>query len=219
MAVRALDNSEADLGERRLAETSDLDVGRRRRRKRRQERQALKDAGKGSAGRVGLRLFGLMCAVLLIYCGLILWQLQAATRSIGPYALGMTQADVRYQFGEPQGVSHGTSVWNYVNAGSRIRLGFGADGRLALVTCFQEVIYEGPCPQKLGVGIGSTESDVVRLLGPPDAARYDREDKIVRYRGIGLKARFQKLRVVEIEHSSASGAAGMARVALWRMLP
>lgn len=219
MPVRGLENSEADLGERRLAETSDLDVGRRRRRKRRQERQAHKDAGKGSADRVGLRLFGLMCAALLAYCGLVMWQVQAASRSIGPYTLGMTQAHVRYQFGDPQDAGRGTNAWTYVNAGSRIRLGFTADQRLAVVTCFQEEVYQGPCPQKLGVGIGSTESDVARLLGPADAARYDRDAKIVRYGGIGLKARFQKLRVVEIEHSSASSTASMARVALWRMLP
>ena len=164
-------------------------------------------------------LFGLMGFVLLTYCGLTVLQVHAATRSIGPYVLGMAQADVRYQFGEPQQAKPGANVWNYVNAGSRITLGFSADGRLALVTCFQEEVYQGPCPQKLGVGIGSTESDVVRLLGPADAARYDRDAKIVRYGGIGLKARFQKLRVVEIEHSSASSTASMARVALWRMLP
>lgn len=202
-----------------MAQTDDLDVGQRRRHKRRQRLHARKAAGKGGASRASLGLFGIMCAALLTYCGLTMWQVQAAIRSIGPYALGMSQADVRYRFGEPQKAGAGTKVWNYVNAGSRIRLSFGADEGLALVTCFQDESYEGPCPQKLGVGIGSTEDDVVRLLGPPDAARYDRENKIVRYRGIGLKARFQKLRVVEIEHSPTTSAAGMARVALWRMLP
>ena len=219
MLGRVLDSSQSDLGERTLVVTHDLDVGQRRRRKRRQRVQARKAGGKDGASRTSLGLFGIMCAALLTYCGLTMWQVQAATRSIGPYALGMSQADLRYRFGNPQEAGTGTKVWNYVNAGSRIRLGFSADEGLALVTCFQDEINEGPCPQKLGVGIGSTESDVVRLLGPPDAARYDREDKIVRYRGIGLKARFRKLRVVEIEHSPASSAAGMARVALWRMLP
>ena len=219
MLGRVLDSLQSDLGERTLAQTDDLDVGQRRRRKRRQRLQARKAGGKDDASRASLGLFGIMCAALLTYCGLTMWHVQAATRSIGPYALGMTKADVRYRFGNPQEAGAGAKVWNYVNVGSRIRLGFGADGGLALVTCLQEELYEGPGPQKLGVGIGSTEGDVVRLLGPPDAARYDREDKIVQYRGIGLKARFRKLRVVEIEHSPASSAAGMARVALWRMLP
>ena len=202
-----------------MAEANDLNAAQRRRRKRRQRSEVRKAASKDNLSRAGLGLFGVMCGALLAYCGLITWQVQAATRSIGPYTLGMTQTDVRYQFGHPQDAGRGTNAWTYASAGSRIRLGFTADHRLAVVTCFQEEVYQGPCPQKLGVGIGSTESDVVRLLGPADAAHYDRDAKIVRYGGIGLKARFQKLRVVEIEHSSASSTAGMARVALWRMLP
>lgn len=191
----------------------------RRKRKRRLRDPKHEVANATSANRLGSVLFGIMSLALLTYCGLIILQVQAAIRSIGPYTLGMAQADARYRFGDPQGSGPGANVWNYANAGSRVRLGFTADGRLAWVTCFQDAVFEGPCPQKLGVGIGSTESDVGRLLGPPDVARYDREDKIVWYNGIGLKARFRKLRVVEIEHSPGSSAAGMARVVLWRMLP
>lgn len=216
---KTLECSPSDSGEGELAESVDPSNGLQSRRKRRKRRQESKAADRTSTSRFGLVLFGIMCLALLVYSSLTLLQLQVAARSIGPYALGMSQADIRYQFGNPQGSGPDPNVWNYVNAGSRIRLGFGPDRRLALVTCFQEEVYEGPCPQKLGVGIGSAESDVTRLLGPPDTAGYDREDKVVQYRGLGLKARFRKLRVVEIEHSPASGWAGMVRAALWRMLP
>lgn len=148
-----------------------------------------------------------------------MWQVNSAAKTFGPYMLGMTKADARYQFGAPQGSDPGASNWNYLSAGSRISLGFGADGRLAQVTCFQEESYEGPCPQSLGVGIGSAEGDLTRLLGPAAAVRYDREDKIIRYPALGLVVRLRKLRVVGIQHSAASGTAGLAKVALWRMLP
>ena len=190
---------------------------RRRKRKRRLRHKERVSAEKGGTSRFGLMLFGLMGFVLLCYCGLTILHVQAATGSFGPYTLGVSQADVRYRFGEPQRA--GTDVWSYANAGSRIRLGFGADGRLIRVNCFQEGNLAGPCPSELGVGIGSTESDLARLLGPADTVRYDREDKIVRYDGLGLMVRLRKLRVVEIEHSRASSTVGLAKVALWRMLP
>jgi hypothetical protein len=190
---------------------------RRRKRKRRLRRKERVSAGNGGTSRFGLMLFGLMGFILLCYCGLTILHVQAATGTFGPYALGMSQADVRYQFGDPQQAD--TDIWNYASAGSRISLGFGADGRLDRVTCVSEGDYQGPCPYELGVGIGSTESDLVRLLGPADTMHYDHEDKIVRYRGLGLMARLRKLRVVEIEHSRASSTLGMVKVALWRMLP
>jgi hypothetical protein len=184
-------------------------------------------AGKAETSRFGPVLFGLMSVGLLSYCGLNYLQVRNATRVFGPFELGMQQADVRYQFGQPQaqhlnqpvGPGRGTSVWTYESTGSKISLVFASDGRLASITCFQEKAYDGTCPSDLGVGIGATESDLTRLLGPPDMEHYDREDKIARYNGLGLMVRMRKLRVVEIGHSPATSAAGMAKVVMWRMFP
>lgn len=175
--------------------------------------------GKIATSRFGSILFGLMVVGLLGYCGLILHDVRNSTRVFGPYALGMSQADVRYRFGEPTGTGLGLGVWSYVNAGSKISLRFGSDGRLINLICFQEKVYEGPCPNELGVGIGTTESELIRLLGPADTMRYDRDDKIVRYHGLGLMLRMRKLRVVEVRRSPATSTPGMLKVVLWRMLP
>ena len=202
-----------------MAENDAQVAGQRRKRKRRLGHPDRKLPGKIATSRFGSILFGLMVIVLLGYCSLIFLQVRNATQVFGPYALGMSQADVRYRFGQPMGTGLGSGVWSYVNAGSKISLRFGSDGQLVNLTCFQERVYEGPCPNELGVGIGTTESELIRLLGPADTVRYDREDKIVRYHGLGLMLRMRKLRVVEVGRSPATSTPGMLKVALWRMLP
>ena len=202
-----------------MAENDGQVAGQRRKRKRRLGHPDRKPPGKIATSRFGSIVFGLMVVGLLGYCGLILRDVRNASRVFGPYALGMPQADVRYRFGQPAGTGLGSGVWSYVNAGSRISLRFGSDGRLTNLTCFQERVYEGPCPNELGVGIGTTESELTRLLGPADTERYDREDKIVRYHGLGLMLRMRQLRVVEVRRSPAASTSGMLKIALWRMLP
>lgn len=200
-------------------EAADLASGRRRRRKQRVRRFERKSAMGIATTRFGLALFGLMSVVLLVYCGLIWLQVKEAAESLGPYKLGMTEADARYQFGEPKVSRAAADIWIYANAGSQLSLRFAADGRLDRVTCIQQGTFDGSCPQELGVGIGSTEDDLIRQFGPPDAMRYDRDEKLARYGALGLTVRLRKLQVVGIEHTRATSTAGMITLALWRMLP
>lgn len=167
---------------------------------------------------VAWRVLMVMCVLGAAYAGTILWKAHLATSRYPPLRIGMTEREVRYILGPPQAHDLAGSVYRYSASGREIAVGFSPQGRIDSVRC---VGGQGPptCPEIFGLGIGSSEAEVVRRLGAPSRQSRRGEEMTLHYGGMGLAFRIRQSKVRELELREGARFSGYFPRALWAAIP
>lgn len=202
-----------------MDQTADREAPLRRRRKRKSRSKPTGMIGFVRGRALARGVFAIMAAGAVIYTGLTVRRLDHAASAYGPFAMGMSEDEVRYRLGEPAARTDAGQVWIYERDAARTTLRFSADGKLAEAACGEVVEGIGACPAILGLHVGSTEYDVRRRLGSPDADVHRGPAKLFRYSGLGVSFRLNQHRVVAISHSGQGSVVDRIRVVLWQLVP
>lgn len=196
---------------------SDSDQRRRRhRRRRRSSSQAKPGLWGGNWFAPGLAGAMALCAVGLV--GTNMLDLHRAAQSYGPLAKGTPQAELRYAQGAPHTIGP-EGQWVFRRDGVEMQTWFDPAGRLERVRCNELADAAQTCPGVLGVGIGSSEGDVIAAFGRPTAVRLAQGSKFAQVAALGLELELREARVVAIHHRMTGTPAAQWALALLRSLP
>lgn len=129
-------------------------------------------------------------AGVLYLAGGVFW-FRDATVGVGPLIKGMTEADVRYVQGPPTMQRRdpgGAVLWEWREPERLLHARFdGASGRLTEASCTDIAARGGSCPERLGLGVGTTEDAVWTVFGQPTRQAFANGDKTISYDDIGIE--------------------------------
>ena len=200
-----------------MAEAEGVTVKRRRRKSSRRKAATWPEYWRGPD--FGRHLFIAMSLVGAAYAGTILWETRFAARNYPPAAIGMTESEVRYVLGPPRTIEGGGSLYRYSERGRDVAARFGSDGRLESISCTAGAQGPATCPRIRGLGIGSTEYDVLVRLGAPSRETFQGNDKTMFYDGLGTAFQMRLLRVQQLELREGASFTGYFPRALFAMVP
>ena len=201
-----------------MAEVSAEPVKRRRRKvSARRKPVTWREYWRGS--QFGRHLFAGMTLVAAAYAGAILWETRVASRIYPPVKVGMTESEVRYLLGAPGTVEGGGRIYRYSDKARELAARFSSARTLDSISCAAGTASPPTCPKILGIGIGTSEYDLLRRLGLPSREVFSGNEKTMFYDGMGLSFRLHLLEVTQLELHRGAGVIGFLPHALLAMVP
>ncbi|MEO6389002.1 MAG: hypothetical protein ABIT16_03635 [Croceibacterium sp.] len=167
----------------------------------------------------GRLVFYAMCLLGVAYTGFKLYTTRLASIYYSEVTIDLPDSEVRYMLGAPDRLEQNGLLYRYDEGGRVISTKQSPDKLLTAVSCTAPRLNSAHCETVLGLGIGSTEADVVVRLGAPDRVTYDGNDKIIHYDGMGLSFFLRKYEVYAIELHKGGSLLGYLPRVLWRMVP
>ncbi len=194
--------------------------GQRRRRRRRSAAKAKPQTiGLTDVVRSGAFGWALLGITVLIALGLV-WtswrQVDAARSRYGEIAIGMDGPTVQGLLGSPQ--AEADREWQFRESGRTLRIAFGANGKVAMISCREQDLTALACPDFLGVRIGDGAAKITDLLGQDDGSPEDRRTQLA-YSALGVRFALDQEKVATITVARHDRAASPWPVILSRVLP
>ena len=192
---------------------------RRRRRRSSSRKKAATWSEYWRSAEFGRHLFVAMCLVGVAYAGSTLWSTRRATFLYGPLWLPATESEVRYVIGPPDAVEAGGSVYRYTGKGGELAVRLSSAGQVVSISCAAGAQSPSTCAKTRGIGIGTTEDQILMRLGAPSRQSFRGNDKTIHYDGMGLTFRLRLVKVREIELREGASFTGYFPRALLAMIP
>ena len=197
----------------------ETEAARRRRRRSSSRKKAATWPEYWRSAEFGRHLFVAMSLLGAVYAGATLQRTRVATFQYADLWLAATQGETRYMLGQPDRIEAGGSLYRYSDKGEEIAARFSSGGQLISISCAAGAQQPSTCPKVRGIGIGTTEDQILLRLGAPSRASFQGNDKTIYYDGMGLSFRLRLFKVREMELREGGSLIGYLPHALLAMIP
>lgn len=209
----------AAIGNRGNMDEAQAEAARRRRRKSSARKKAATWPEYWRGPYFGRHLFIAMSLLAAAYAGLTLWETRLATFLYNGLWLGASESEVRYMLGPPDAVEAGGRVFRYSERGREIAVRISPAGRTTSISCAPAAQGPSTCPAIRGIGIGTTEDQVLLRFGAPSRVAFRGDAKTIYYDGLGLTLHLSLFKVRELEVREGGSFTGYFPHALWALVP